>query len=487
MPDAGTPLADPRSRETETLVRLACAILIAASAGSMIGRILAVDSVDSYALERQLYQQGRKDWHKSRPFLSANDRSRWATVRALVEHGTYAIDDVVKERGWDTIDMVRHRGRDGEFHLYSSKPPLLASLMAIPYWIIYHTSGATLGEHPYEIGRFMLILFNVLSLVGCFLLLGRTADRLGATPWSRLFMMTGAAFGTFLTTYAVSINNHTVAAASAMATLAAVIPIWYDGRRDARWFAAAGFFGAFTAANELPALALFAPLTLALLWRAPRPTLFVFTPAALVVMAAAFGTNYAAHGELRPAYSHRKVVDDHLIESDDDWYLFSYERGGKLRKSYWYEPVGVDRGEPSRAKYLLHCTIGHHGLFSLTPLWLMSAAGLFYWWRDGRFRELAALIAGVSLVCFAFYMSRSTLDRNYGGVTTGLRWMFWFAPLWLLALLPAADRLSRSKLGRGVALTLLALSALSASYPTWNPWTQPWLYTWMENMGWLEM
>jgi hypothetical protein len=39
-----------------------------------------------------------------RPFLSANDRSRWLAVRALVERGTFAIDEIVIEPGWDTID-----------------------------------------------------------------------------------------------------------------------------------------------------------------------------------------------------------------------------------------------------------------------------------------------------------------------------------------------------------------------------------------------
>ena len=29
------------------------------------------------------------------PLLSANDRSRWCTVRALVDHGTYEIDEVI--------------------------------------------------------------------------------------------------------------------------------------------------------------------------------------------------------------------------------------------------------------------------------------------------------------------------------------------------------------------------------------------------------
>ena len=66
----------------------------------------------------------RNELRLQRPFLSANDRSRWMTIRSLVEHGTYEIDEIVGQPTWDTIDMVQHRGRDGELHLYSSKPPL---------------------------------------------------------------------------------------------------------------------------------------------------------------------------------------------------------------------------------------------------------------------------------------------------------------------------------------------------------------------------
>ena len=33
------------------------------------------------------------------------------------------------------IDMVSHVGRDGQKHFYSSKPPLLTTIMAAPYWV----------------------------------------------------------------------------------------------------------------------------------------------------------------------------------------------------------------------------------------------------------------------------------------------------------------------------------------------------------------
>ncbi len=64
--------------------------------------------------------------------------------------------------------------------------------------------------------------------------------------------------------------------------------------------------------------------------------------------------------------------------------------------------------------------------------------------------------------------------------------MFWFAPLWLLTMLPAADHMAGSRRWRIVGLVLLGLSVLSASYPTWNPWTHPWIYEYLRGMGFIE-
>jgi hypothetical protein len=36
-----------------------------------------------------------------------------------------------------------------------------------------------------------------------------------------------------------------------------------------------------------------------------------------------------------------------------------------------------------------------------------------------------------------------------------------------------------------VALVLLGLSVFSVAYPSWNPWTHPWPYAWMESAGWI--
>ncbi len=505
-------------------------LLICVSVGAMLGHILAVDSVDRAGLEKYrlakvkgtlekkraaLEEKGvsgeklereldrteaklRRSAVLRRPFLSANDRSRWCTVRALVEEDMrtpdvpyaidkviqepnwYAIDKVIQEPNWDTIDMVKHDG-----HLYSSKPPLLPTLMAAVYWPIHHLTGADLGTHPHEIGRFMLVLFNVVPLVIYFLLLARLVERFGTTDWGRMFVMAACCFGTFLTTFAVVINNHLPAAVCALAALYATARIWFDDDRRLRYFVVAGLFAALAAANELPALSLLAALGVALLFKAPRPTLLAFVPAVLLVAVGFFGTNWIAHDTLKPPYAHRGG------EGKDNWYEYTYERNGRTIESYWMShgknTRGVDRGEPSPAVYALNVLVGHHGIFSLTPVWLLSLAGLGVWLLRGgdpRLRWGAAGVAAISLACLAFYLGQPVINRNYGGMTCGLRWMFWLAPLWLLAMLPAVDFLASRRWTRGLSLVLLAFSVLSVSYPTWNPWTHPWLMDFSQYMGW---
>ena len=132
---------------------------------------------------------------------------------------------------WSSIRTPTDGGR-----LYSSKPPLLATLYAAPYWVVYKIVNAfggdtdgetdgesaeaiTLGTHPYEIGRGLLILYNVVPMLIYFLLLGRLLDRFGTTDWGRIFVMAAAALGTFLTTFAITLNNHLPAAVSALVTL----------------------------------------------------------------------------------------------------------------------------------------------------------------------------------------------------------------------------------------------------------------------------
>jgi hypothetical protein len=519
------------------------ALLIVTATAGMLSRVMALRTPDP---------------RSPTPFFSANDRSRWATIRALVEEGTYAVDRVVFDaqkrpvRGWHTIDLVRHVGADGKLHYYSSKPTLLPTLLAGEYWLIRMATGATLAEQPGYVVRLMLVWTNVLPLACALVLLARRVEALAASDAARLFTMTAACFGTFLTTFAVTLNNHLVAAISLVVGLELVWPLLADfPARHGRRAVAAGVAMGFVAANELPALVLVVLVAASLLWRGSWSHLLGYLLGASLVAAAAVGTNWLAHGDWRPPYAHRQdgplvthteaagahhldagalppdmIIKIHAAGLDiasqvevevrrpgQRWMLWDPTTGIQLavvrrvaegkevlevrRWDHWYDYPdsywqpdrlrGVDRGETSPWRYAFHCLVGHHGLFSLTPLWLWSAYGCGLWLvqADLRQRHLAVWTALASLIVLGFYLTRPLMDRNYGGVTCCLRWLIWLTPLWLLALLAAADRLLRGGWGWGVGLGFLAVSVFSAAYGEGNPWSHPWMYDYLVALGWL--
>ncbi len=525
-------------------------LLIVIATGMMAARVMRVRPADP---------------KNPTPFLSANDRSRWATIRSLGDGGTYVIDDIIfsprggRIRGWHTIDLVRHRGADGRQHYYSSKPTLLTTLLAGEYWLIKTLTGATLAEQTFYVARLMLILTNVLPLAAALFLLARLIDWFGSSDWSRVLAVAAACFATFLTTFAVTLNNHLTAAIALAVGLAVVVPVW-SGQSRAWWrFAAGGLAFGFLAANELPALSMLVLVAAGLLWKEPLRTAAAFVPAALLVAAAALGTNILAHGDWRTPYAHRsdgpllatiadsfsvpldagqptpeliaalREHDVHITEMPvieqrtpgDRWMLWDKEHrielalqrtpegepDGGVRVhawdnwydypgSYWTAKnlAGIDRGEPSPAVYAFNVLAGHHGLFSLTPLWLLSAAGCLMWLASGSKaatsgrsqRAIAAATLLISAVVIAFYLSRPLIDRNYSGGSCCLRWLIWLTPLWLLTLLPAADWLCRWWWGRAVLLALLAVSAFSAHYAADNPWSHPWIFDYWTSIGWIK-
>jgi len=170
------------------------------------------------------------------------------------------------------------------------------------------------------------------------------------------------------------------------------------------------------------------------------------------------------------------------VRRHDNWY--DYEG------SYWQPKNlrGIDVGEPSPLVYAFNVLIGHHGVFSLTPIWLLSVVGCWIWLARGNStqRSLAVATVLITVVVVGFYLTRPQIDRNYGGGTSCLRWLMWLAPLWLITMLPAVDWLSNSRWGRGVAIALLVISVFSAAYAADNPWSHPWIFAYWTSMGWIH-
>ena len=527
------------------VLRMAAYLIVALAVVTQLVRIMQVESTTGEV-----------------PFHSANDRSRWCTIAALAINGSYEIDDIIelrdpktKRRTWYTIDLVRHRGSDGRQHFYSSKPPLLPTLVAGVYAVVRATTGASLMNDPFFVVRTMLVLVNLLPLVLFWWLFVRWLIAENLSEWATLVLTAFLAFGTFVSTFANTLNNHLPAA------IAVGVSLWCLDRillkQDARWrwFVATGFATSFGAANELPALSWVAAAGVLLLICDWKKALFGYAPALLPVAIAFFATNFWAHGEFKPAYAHRGLGDKILqvTLNDDDlaasptstpfvealratdvdisdqaeirrarqagvWELWDeatqqrfalrrdaapphawgiYEWGDwyDYPNSYWTadRKQGVDRGEPNRAVYAMHCLVGHHGIFSLTPFWLMALAGLvavvrssssFNIFLDQRLLLTTAILA-TSVVAIAFYLARPLEDRNYGGVTSGFRWSFWLTAPWIW-LAANGMKFNASAWGRRIIEALLLASVFSATYPWSNPWTSPWIMQYWQYLGWIE-
>ncbi len=440
--------------------------------------------------------------------LEANDISRWCTVWSLVERGTYAIDDCPwQAKTQDKVRKVSPFEKDkpgAPEHYYSSKPALLPSMIAGVLYPIRKLTGVPLDaavlqprtprpdrpdqtlepvRWPAYVFYFKptIIALNVLPYMIFLFLFAKYLDRTVRNDWAWFAGVTSAAWATPLIVFNTTLNNHSVAAYSAFFALYALLRIWetpapsqvaeddlaHPGRTPYGLYAAAGFFGALAACNELPAASFGILLFLCVLFRSFRATLVAFVPAAAIPCVAFLGTLYLSTGGFTPFYA--------------EFGGPSYEYAG----SYWTHPLEMDwfdkHPEPWWI-YLIHLTVGHHGMFSLTPIFLLGIVpmlrGLFG--TDRRIAGLARLTFVLTIGLFVFYTRKT---HNYGGSTQGPRWLFWIYPFWLMLAAPGFEPGQAHRGFRWFALICLALSVLSVGYGLLMPWSHPWILDLLEHLN----
>lgn len=470
------------------LRRTAYTLMMLVTIAAATARVVGVELVYEPSLYRnesdpQAYTP-RGAWPKTRPaptpMFSSNDRSRWATVRALVDEGSFAIgkreitgdksysdSGIIFEDGWTSVDKIL----DPVTHkFYSSKPPLLPVLVAGEYWVLQRMTGWTLKDDTRKVVATLVLTINVIPLAIYLYLLSRLIERFGTTSWGRLFAFATACFGTFISTFVTTFNNHTVAAVT---TLMTVYPLLMSEELSIRSLLICGLFAGLTACFELPAMSLVAGLAVGLLFVVPR-NVPAFILAALVPIGALAALNYAAIGDWKPAYE----------KLDSEWYRYEGSHWKRLDD----DKKGIDAAKyhESRETYAFHLLVGHHGVFSLSPVWMLSLAGMIgSAIRSGlgnRWRQVMLLTFGITVIV-TVYFAWLVGTANYGGWTAGPRWFFWLTPLWILALLPASDWLAPRWFGRMIGYGLLFASVFSVAFPVANPWRHPWILQLLNYLG----
>ncbi len=444
---------------------------------------------------------------QTRTQLEANDISRWCTVWSLVERGSYEIDDCPwQAKTQDKVlkrDVFARGSTNAPKHYYSSKPPLLPTLIAGVIYPIRKLTGVPLDAEvlqprtprpdrpdqtiepvrwPVYIFYFkpIVVALNVVPYLIFLILFARYLDRTVRNDWAWFAGLVSAAWGTQLILFNSTLNNHSVAAFSAFFAVYALLRIWEASRRSKfvedevappprtpyLTYASAGFFGAFAACNELPAAAFGILLFLCALARSPRATLLAFVPAAAIPCLVFLVSLYMATGGFTPFYA--------------EFGGESYEFEG----SYWVHPLEMDwfdkHPEPWWL-YLFHLTLGHHGMFSLTPVFLLAIPpmirGLFG--ADRRIAGLSRLTFVLTVGLIAFYVYKT---HNYGGSTQGPRWLFWIYPFWLLLVAPGFESGQTRRGLRWIGVVCLAFSVFSVGYGLRMPWSHPWILDLLEHL-----
>jgi len=227
-----------------------------------------------------------------------------------------------------------------------------------------------------------------------------------------------------------------------------------------RYFLCAGVFAAWTAANELPAFALFVAVGGWLFRSHPRETMKWFVPGALSVMLGFLFTLFFATNGVVPYY----------LQGG----LYHYEG------SYWNNPRGINAATDSFLFYSFNMLVGHHGFFSLTPILVFGLVGLC---RHKNFAGLCAMGLVLSVIMFFFLLFKT---NNYGGGCHGLRWAFWLTPFYMLALPGGLSMLSSRPMARimiGMALMASLVSSVLATGGERGPWGTSWIHWCMRLTG----
>jgi hypothetical protein len=382
---------------------------------------------------------------------NANTGSRYATIEALVDHGTYYID---KSQYRNTPDKFKV-GK----HYVSSKPPVLPTYGAGAYWIYQELTGKTIVSNEGEIvwwvslctGWLAHVVFLVYLYLFCRLLLKRQL--------AIILTVAGGAFAYLGVAYATAINNHSVAASLALVGFYYAFRIRNGVNVHWRHWLFSGASLGILPAIDLPSLALSAAVGVYLLTYDWKKTLLLFLPCLLPGLVAQLSLSYLTTGSLKPAYGNRELKA----------FSGNYFRSVK---------TGIDALREPKHIYAFNVLLGHHGLFSMTPLFGFSV------WEMGRLlrrrsRWTPELWVSVTscLIVTIFYIWRT---HNYGGWCVGMRWLIPIMPLFLLYFGLWLDRVRITRLTWSFVLAAFLVSSFHVQDGLSSPFQFSVWHNWLE-------
>ena len=198
--------------------------------------------------------------------MTNEEMARWATVQALVEQQTFAIDGTLFGNTTQRVGVgvpVVH---------YADQPPTLGLLLAGPYWLLDHGCGLRFRDNPWLVEYLLTLVavtVPVAAAAGMIYRMGRLFEL--ARPW-RAGLAVAVVLGSGLVSYATILNPFAPAAALVLGGAAILVQVSRirSPFRSGGYVASAGFFTALAAAIHpaaAPFVFLFAGVLCVMRWR----------------------------------------------------------------------------------------------------------------------------------------------------------------------------------------------------------------------------
>lgn len=391
-------------------------------------------------------------WHLQDSSLdNANTGSRYGTIESLVDQGTYYID---KSQYRNTPDKFKVGKK-----LVSSKPPTLPTYGAAVYWTYQKITGRTIVSHEGEVVWIVSLMTGWLAHVVLLIYLYRFCQLLLKRQLAIILTVAAGGFAYLGAAYATAINNHSIAAAMSLVGFYYAFRIRNSHRAHWRHWIFCGLVLGFLPSIDIPSLALSAAVGVYLLTYDWKRTLLIYVPCLLPGLVAQLGLSYFTTGSFKPAYGNSELKN----------FSGNYFRHVK---------TGIDALKEPKHIYAFNVLLGHHGLFSMTPLFFFSV------WEIGRrlrrrarhLPELLVVIA-MSVAITGFYIWRT---RNYGGWCVGMRWFIPFMPLLLLYFGLWLDRVNLKRTTWAVVLSAFLVSAFHVQDGLTSPFQFSVWHNWLE-------
>lgn len=392
--------------------------------------------------------------------VSDDEQARLATIQAVVEYRTLAIENTQFRATRNLI--VRPDG-----HWYADQSPVMSVLLSGPYWVM-HRLGLSFDKDP-------ILTEYLLTLLGVTLPIAFAAGllyRMGRLFELRRPYRAGLALAVVIASgwisYGTVLNAGAAAAALVVVGVGCLVQATLTTRRPYgyAWTALAGLCLALAATYELTAaifLLLLIPMVLAFRW--PRPArgaaIALYVAGAALPLCLYGSLNRSITGDLKPAFLHPEwrpeLAASHLSDNAPDPTLIDDDD----TPGFWHALARA-------TERILGTLVGAHGLLSHFPILALGILGvtmvMHRHWPATTKILASATIAGASALILAYAAAR----LEWKDAMFANRWFLVFLPM-LLFWAGAWLRKSHRPSSWAIVAVLLCFSSVTALVGATDP------------------